>query len=184
MSENKQSKKFRRRQFWVNKDFQRRMIGQFLFVMVGSIVLSHLFTLGFLKIREMMGVAQEDMIYLSNALTETVAFTKTVEVLWLPLLISSLVGSLVILVFGLFYSHRLAGPLFNLKRTMGKIAKGEWHVRVGIRKNDEFQDVKESLNDLVLSLQGRMDKLNTVLEDMPVKHREKIAEVFELVKEK
>lgn len=179
MKDASQAQKFRRRQFWVNKEFQRRMIGQFILVMMGSVVLSHLITLGFLKIRELSGVAQEDMIYLTNALSESVAFTRTFEVLWLPLLLSSIIGSLVILVFGLFYSHRLAGPLFNLKRTMAKVTEGNWNVSVGIRKNDEFHDVKESLNDLVSSLQGRMDKLNEVLKDVPEKHRAKIEEIFQ-----
>jgi len=179
MKDASQPHKYRRRQFWVNKEFQRRMIGQFIVVMIGSVLLSHLITLGFLKIRELFGVAQEDMIYLTNALSETVAFTKTFEVLWLPLFLSSMIGSLVVLVFGLFYSHRLAGPLFNLKRTMSKVTQGEWNVTVGIRKNDEFHDVKESLDDLVTSMQGRIDKLNKVLKDVPEKQRVKIEEIFQ-----
>ncbi len=178
MKETNQTTKYRRRQFWINKDFQRRMIGHFILVTIGSIVFSHVITLGFLKIRELFGVAQENMIYLTNALSESVAFTRTIQVLWLPLLLSSIIGSLVVLVFGLFYSHRLAGPLFNLKRTMGRLARGQWNINVGIRKNDEFHDVKESLNDLVVSLQGRLEKLHQVLEDVPEKYRARIEEVF------
>lgn len=179
MNEQESTPKYRRRQFWINKKFQRRMIGHFILVTISSIILSHVITLGFLKIRELFGVAPADMIYLQNALTETVAFGKTIEMLWLPLLSSSLIGSLVILLFGLFYSHRLAGPLFNLKRTMSKVARGKWDVSVGIRKNDEFHDVKESLNGLVTSLQERMSKLDEVLKNVPEKQRSQIKQIFQ-----
>lgn len=168
----------RRKHFWVDKKFQLRMIGRFMLVMIGGIFLSHAVTLGFFKLKEMLNPSARDIIYFSNPMTENLAFSQTLEVLWLPLVVSSLVGTVLVLFFALFYSHRMAGPLFNLKRSMRQAESGDWNVPVKIRKQDEFHDVEEALNRLLQAGQARMDKLAQVIAGLPPAQRKKIEAIF------
>ena len=48
----------------------------------------------------------------------------------------------------LIFSHRIVGPIFRIKRYIDMLADGEDIPVVKIRKNDEFQDVAQSLERL------------------------------------
>ncbi len=46
----------------------------------------------------------------------------------------------------LFISHRVAGPLFRLGRTMREMGEGKIPDRVKLRRKDEFKELAESVN--------------------------------------
>jgi methyl-accepting chemotaxis protein len=48
----------------------------------------------------------------------------------------------------LIFSHRIVGPIFRIKRYIDMLADGQDIPVVKIRKNDEFQDVADSLEKL------------------------------------
>jgi len=48
----------------------------------------------------------------------------------------------------LFVTHRIAGPIFRIKRGIRDIADGRLNERIHLRKKDEFHDVAEELNSL------------------------------------
>ncbi|MFA5322753.1 MAG: methyl-accepting chemotaxis protein [Smithella sp.] len=61
----------------------------------------------------------------------------------------------VILFFGaisLFVSHKVAGPLFRLKKSLAKITQGDLNVAVKLRKWDDLQDLAEHVNTLTEEL--------------------------------
>ncbi|MCK5243258.1 HAMP domain-containing protein [bacterium] len=145
----------RRRQFIVAKGFQHRIIWHFIGVVIISILFSHAISLGYLKLREITQSSGRDFIYLAGNAQETLAFSSLLDVLWLPLLISALVGILIIVIFGLLYSHRIAGPLFNLKRNMRQVGEGDLNACMQIRKNDELHDVEVAFNQMVKGLKNR-----------------------------
>jgi hypothetical protein len=55
----------------------------------------------------------------------------------------------------LLYSHRIAGPLFRMKRYVDMFSKGEDIPPVVLRKNDEFKEFAESLDKLRTYLKGK-----------------------------
>ena len=57
-----------------------------------------------------------------------------------------------VILIGLVLSHRIAGPIFSIKRFLKKVANGTYDETLKLRKNDELQDVAESLNRLVAKL--------------------------------
>jgi methyl-accepting chemotaxis protein len=66
---------------------------------------------------------------------------------------NSIILVLLIALFGvgaaaLILSHRIVGPIFRIKRYIDMLADGQDIPAVKIRKNDEFQDVAESLERL------------------------------------
>lgn len=61
----------------------------------------------------------------------------------------------VILLFGavsIFISHKVAGPLFRLKKTLSQVTEGNLNVLVKLRKWDDLQDLADHLNILIEEL--------------------------------
>lgn len=71
-----------------------------------------------------------------------------------PLVGMSVIFILVIALFGLFISHKMAGPVYRIKRTLEEAASGKIDIktlRFRLRKGDELQDLVESLNKFIES---------------------------------
>lgn len=163
----------RRKRFWIARKFQNRVMGRFVAVVVLSIVCSHLVTLGYLKLQELSKPDAQNLIYFANNLNESLAFTRLMDVLWLPMLVSALLGTGMVLILGLFYSHRLAGPLFNLKRMMRLVEAGHLDVLMKIRKHDEFHDVEEGFNRMLEGLRRKIEALAQGILALPAAEQEK-----------
>jgi methyl-accepting chemotaxis protein len=61
----------------------------------------------------------------------------------------------VILLFGavsIFISHKIAGPLYRLKKSISLITEGNLDVNVKLRKGDDLQDLAEHVNMLTEEL--------------------------------
>ncbi len=52
-------------------------------------------------------------------------------------------------VFALFYSHTVAGPMLNIKRTLRRIIDSGDAEPLRIRKGDQFHELVELLNELI-----------------------------------
>ena len=66
---------------------------------------------------------------------------------------------LILTVLAIFITHRIAGPMFALKKRMNEVASGIVHSKpLQFRKTDEFQDVAECFNKM-------MDKLHQARKD-------------------
>jgi HAMP domain-containing protein len=56
---------------------------------------------------------------------------------------------------GVWYAHRVTGPMIGIKRTCKLIAAGRHDLRVKLRANDEFGDVALAINEMIDSLQKK-----------------------------
>jgi nitrogen fixation/metabolism regulation signal transduction histidine kinase len=56
---------------------------------------------------------------------------------------------------GILYSHRIAGPLYHLDRKMRRIAGGEEPSPLQFRRRDQFLELTESFNAMVVKLRDR-----------------------------
>ncbi|EMM82299.1 hypothetical protein LEP1GSC037_3693 [Leptospira interrogans str. 2006001854] len=53
-------------------------------------------------------------------------------------------------IFTIIYSHKMAGPIYNIKNQLRKLAAGEEPARkIKIRKGDEFQELADLLNQVI-----------------------------------
>ena len=73
-----------------------------------------------------------------------------------------LVVLLVVIVFGIFITHRIAGPLFRLNRELSKLVEGDTEVNFSLRKRDELKPIAEKLQLLV----KRLQKLNQLTQEL------------------
>jgi methyl-accepting chemotaxis protein len=72
----------------------------------------------------------------------------------------TLVGGLTVMValiglLGIWFTHKVAGPVYKMKRLLRQVGEGKLHVESRLRKGDELQDFFESFASMVDSLRAR-----------------------------
>lgn len=66
-------------------------------------------------------------------------------------------------VMSMFVSHRIAGPLFKLRRTMDEFSKGTFTRKLAFRKKDYFPELAADFNQMVRVLRERDSRENEIL---------------------
>ncbi len=68
----------------------------------------------------------------------------------------------IILFFGvlsIFISHKVAGPLFRIKKALSQVTKGDLSVVIKLRKWDDLKDLAEHVNNLIEELRTFVNTL-------------------------
>jgi len=55
----------------------------------------------------------------------------------------------VVVVFSIVFTHRIAGPLFRIEKTIERLVQGEEVEDVRLRKGDELHGLASTLNELI-----------------------------------
>ncbi|KPK42445.1 MAG: hypothetical protein AMJ78_02575 [Omnitrophica WOR_2 bacterium SM23_29] len=139
------SAKNRRRNYFIKKKFQAKFILKFcLLIILACIVMGGL-------------------VYFLSTKTTTTSFenlrliVKSTSDFILPtLILGSLIAtalvSLACIIVVLFISHRIAGPLYRLEKSLIEIGKGNLAVDVRLRKADEIKALAASVNNMIRNL--------------------------------
>jgi methyl-accepting chemotaxis protein len=83
----------------------------------------------------------------------TVIFTIVAEAIFIGLL-------------GLFFSHRIAGPLYAMSQKLQVISRGAIPQQVRLRKNDLLTGFAETMNETISVLESQRTDLATALKDL------------------
>ncbi|MGA3122251.1 MAG: hypothetical protein ABSF69_15930 [Polyangiaceae bacterium] len=72
-------------------------------------------------------------------------------------MIVSLVGGLALMVvligmLGIYFTHKVAGPVHKMKRLLKQVGEGSLHVDARLRRGDELQDFFDAFTEMVASL--------------------------------
>jgi len=76
---------------------------------------------------------------------------------------------IIILLFGffsIFITHKIAGPVYRLKTRLQQIIEGDLASTVTLRKDDDFQELADSVNLLSAGLKGFATALKGNLETL------------------
>ena len=57
--------------------------------------------------------------------------------------------------YGVRLSHRIAGPMVQIKRVLEQAAKGEFKSRIQLRSNDYLHEISDELNRLLEKLESQ-----------------------------
>ncbi len=68
-----------------------------------------------------------------------------------------------VLVLGVLYSHRVAGPLFKVKRYAAEMAEGRFDARIRFRRKDAVHELADALNRVAASWAERTGRLDAGL---------------------
>jgi len=70
-----------------------------------------------------------------------------------------LVVSVLLIVHGVFFSHRIAGPLYRFRKIFQSVASGDLTVRTSIRKRDYLHAEAECLGEMVGALREKIARI-------------------------
>jgi HAMP domain-containing protein len=164
---------YRRKQYLINKPFQFKIMLYLSVLVVIAIGLAHLMAWSYAKL---VASASSAAISAQPAAASAPGFT---EGLWLPVMVAVLLGIVAVLIFGLFYSHRIAGPMFALKRVLQRVQNGDLGTEMHIRVKDEFHDVEAAFNQMVSGLNQKMNSLRQAILALPGQDPRRLNSVFQ-----
>ena len=165
--------KNRRRNYYIDKEFQTIFILKFCSLIAIGSVISGL------------------IVYAMSRATVTTTFEnsrltmKSTADFILPAVLLS--GAVVIVLIGLativmtlFISHKIAGPLYRLDKDVQEVASGNFKTVFRLRTGDELKPLVASLNNMVAAIHDRASEAKKKLGDigayagLPAAAKEKI----------
>ncbi len=92
------------------------------------------------------------------------ALVKSTADFLLPLLIQTIIVVSIIVAIGtiiltMFISHSIAGPLYRLKKELGTVEGGDLTCDFILRRDDQLQDVANSMASMIKGLRDRISDL-------------------------
>ena len=133
----------RRRQYIIKKGLQFRYIGLvFGLALLASLVTGWtVFATGWHFLGEKLASVypQGRLVYVLNATN-------------LALIRNLLLISPLVFILALLFSHRIAGPVYRIGKTLEEISKGNLSLRIRLREGDELVDLADMINNLTENL--------------------------------
>lgn len=133
----------KRKRFLIKKGFQFRYIGiVFALALLASIVTGYtVFATGWTLLGEKLAnvYPQGRLVYVLKA-TNMALIRNLLFVL--P----------IIFVLGLLFSHRIAGPVYRIEKTIYEISKGNLALKIKLRRGDELWDLADIINTMTENL--------------------------------
>jgi methyl-accepting chemotaxis protein len=71
------------------------------------------------------------------------------------------IALVLIVIHSVFFSHRIAGPLYRFRRVFRSISQGDLTVTTGIRKRDYLHQEAGSLGEMVGELRSKLTRIET-----------------------
>ncbi|MFH1854690.1 MAG: hypothetical protein ABH815_05200 [Candidatus Omnitrophota bacterium] len=151
--------KYARKTYFIDKKFQATFITKFcLLIILGSAITGVLL-----------------YIFSSRATTVSLVNTKavvtsTAEYLFPLLIQTALIVTLIISVFTiiltLFVSHKIAGPLYRLKKELESIGEGNLNPNFKLRNKDQLHDVATTLDGMEKRLIEALGYIKNAVRDL------------------
>ena len=159
--------KYKRKIYIIDPDFQYRMIRKSCLVGVAIIFMSLIFLA---VVHHLYGNIEFSPLKMPNpfdtdpkAIAPQSGPTSLLSMLWPVMAVS--VG--ITLVFLFFYvtivTHRMAGPIFRIRRVIREMADGDISGEIRLRDKDEFKHLAKEVNNLKASLREKVIKLNELV---------------------
>ncbi len=151
------SRPYRRRNYFINKDFQGRFV--FMFVLLASIG-------GVMAVGLFNYLAQKRLDVIMYSIH--IPAKRINELLSSDMLYANLFSFFLVLFFLVFAINRLsisiAGPLYRIKKDLKEISKGDLSFNITLRYKDEFKDFASEINSMIENLREYFSQTNNDIE--------------------
>ena len=141
--------RYRRRIYLINKQSQYRMAGEFAIVMLVGALLS-LVNVHFVSVLSYYGSIG---VTLFNLLP-----VDSQPFLWAVVGVLIILSIGIVLLFSVFFSHRVAGPGYRIVKSLDAMTQGDLTMRIRLRKKDHLHDIAEGINHLVANWCETLDE--------------------------
>lgn len=168
----------RRKRLVVEGNFQARFILRFVLVIVGATLLSTGSILGLFFFKYQFGGADLKNIIIvitEKGITDVSSFFNIIIT---PLVGANVLVLCIIVPYSLFYSHRIAGPIFRLEQSIDLILEGEMDFVISLRKHDEFKYLGNKMNALIDYLRRNIGEVKSSYRVM----EEKVKKVSDMIR--
>ena len=166
--------KFKRKHYFIAPAFQLRYIRTVLLIVFGVGVLSA------------YTVYYQSMILFGEKLANVypqgrlVSIVKSIN---MQILLSLLLITPLMVLIGMFLSHRIAGPIYRMEKFLTGVSQGDLTTHLTLRPKDELKPLAEGINTVVDSLRSSvavekkiLDNLRTELSNLEAATRAKPVE--------
>ena len=146
------TRKFKRRNYFINKEFQGKTIFHyFLLVLAGSILFSLIFS--FFS-SNTLSIVYDDY-HLKLGTTPGILMDKIFSTQWIFIVFG---GAFVILIT-LFLTHRIAGPFYRFEKSLEDMLGRDISGKITLRKKDEGKELADKINRFNAILSDDLDRL-------------------------
>jgi methyl-accepting chemotaxis protein len=165
----------KRKTYVIDKKFQFRFVATFLLYIAISLVIftigvglyywisymagENIFTEFIIMYRQVEQLDEEGKALIDEngkviTTTEPLPPVNRIQIVFPAVLINNLIIMVIISVLGIFYSHKIAGPVYRMDVEISKVLAGEKGIRIKLRRNDKLRSLAEKINRLIEKFEG------------------------------
>jgi methyl-accepting chemotaxis protein len=152
---------YKRRNYFIKKNFQGKLIlGYFLFMVGGCFLFSII--LAALSADTLTVVYQNNDLQLGQ--TPLMLLKQILTAHWIFIIL----GGAVIIVGAMLITHRVAGPLFRLERAVDNMVTGRLDDVIHLREKDEGKEIAAKLNQFNQNLSEKIRQIENCSRNIEV----------------
>lgn len=157
-----------RLRYLIDRQFQFRLVGAFLLLIVASLLVFSTGVAVYYWIRYMAGenlfrefiTVQRQVSFVGSdgqmrTRTEDLPPVNRLEIVLPPILINNGIIMVLTLVIGVLYSHRISGPAHRIEADIHRALAGERDVQIRLRRRDKLQRLAAGVNRLLHEFDSR-----------------------------
>ncbi len=149
------AQKYKRRNYFINKEFQGRTIfSYFILVLIGSVLFAAIFS--FFSANTLSIVY--DNYHLKLGTTPGILMEKIFSAQWFFIILG---GGAVILIT-LFLTHRVAGPFYRFEKSLDDMLGGDISGKIHLRQKDEGKVLARKINEFNTLLAERLSRIEAL----------------------
>ena len=151
-------KDYKRRQYYIKKDFQSRFIVKFcLLILLGAVLSTAILLL--LSQGSLTSTYQNSKLVIKSTASTILPAILYTNLITLALITSAMAATT------LFISHRLAGPIFRVEKALKEVKDGNLNERLMLRKKDQLVDLADGFNNMTESLKTKLEDVTKQVDE-------------------
>jgi nitrogen fixation/metabolism regulation signal transduction histidine kinase len=148
-----------RKQYFIDKEFQGKFVVRNVIISV-TLLLVFSFLLNYFSEDSISILYENYKINIGG--TSNVLFDRFLSAQWLTFLL----GGIVIVIYSIVVSHKIAGPMYRFGKTMDEMIRGNLTSSVKLRKSDECIELGDKMNHYNAELRGKTTEISQLLDEI------------------
>jgi len=137
----------KRKNYFIKKEFQIRFILKFCALVVMGAIFSGVILFSYVFYRGTVTTA-----FINSRLSIVTTADYILPVLMIASLAAIILIGLVTVITVMYLSHRIAGPLFRIEKSLEEISSGNLGLKINLRATDEIQRMAGKINEMTSNL--------------------------------